>query len=138
MDSTHGPTTPALNHLAQGIREYSLYQAVQLVLKRLQEAHPDCDEETLYERIEFQANPSLCFPGSDIDRVQFFEEHGELRARTRVTLLGLFGLVSPLSAFYSEQALRDSEDGNPPRVFLDLLYNTLPPLPLPLPLHYLY
>src|SRR5690606_13303729 len=138
MDSTHGPTTPALNHLAQGIREYSLYQAVQLVLKRLQEAHPDCDEETLYERIEFQANPSLGFPGSDIDRVQFFEENGELRARMRINLVGLFGGGSPLPAFYSEQALGDSEDGNPTRVFLDLFNNRLQRLLLPIWRKYRY
>lgn len=138
MDSTHGPTTPALNHLAQGIREYSLYQAVQLVLKRLQDAHPGCDEETLYERIEFQANPSLGFPGSDIDRVQFFEEHGELRARIRLNLLGLFGGSSPLPAFYSEQAFAEENEANTTRDFLDLFNNRLQRMLLPIWRKYRY
>ena len=101
MDATYGAAAPALSRLSKGIREYSLFQAVQLVLERLGAAHPHLDEERLYEYLEFQANPSLGFPGSDIDRVQFFEEHGELRARMRVNLVGLFGGGSPLPAFYS-------------------------------------
>ena len=91
MDAAHGATAPALNRLSRGIREYSLFQGVQLVLERLQAAHPELDEEALYQRLELQANPSMGFPGSDIDRVQFFEEHGELRARLRINLVSLFG-----------------------------------------------
>jgi type VI secretion system protein ImpH len=129
---------PALSRLSQGIREYSLFQAVQLVLERLRAAHPHLDEEELYTRLELQANPSLGFPGSDIDRVQFFEEHGELRARLRINLLSLFGGGSPLPAFYDEQALGDSEDGNPTRDFLDLFNNRLQRLLLPIWQKYRY
>jgi type VI secretion system protein ImpH len=138
MDATYGAAAPALSLLSKGIREYSLFQAVQLVLERLKVAHPQLDEEHLYEYLEFQANPSLGFPGSDIDRVQFFEEHGELRARMRVNLVGLFGGGSPLPAFYSEQALGDSEDGNPTRDFLDLFNNRLQRLLLPIWQKYRY
>lgn len=138
MDATHGAAAPALTRLSKGIREYSLFQAVQLVLERLKVAHPQLDDERLYEYLEFQANPSLGFPGSDIDRVQFFEEHGELRARMRVNLVGLFGGGSPLPAFYSEQALGDSEDGNPTRDFLDLFNNRLQRLLLPIWQKYRY
>ena len=138
MDATYGAAAPALSRLSKGIREYSLFQAVQLVLERLKVAHPQLDEERLYEYLEFQANPSLGFPGSDIDRVQFFEEHGELRARMRVNLVGLFGGGSPLPAFYSEQALGDSEDGNPTRDFLDLFNNRLQRLLLPIWQKYRY
>src|SRR3990167_3946825 len=70
-------TEPGLSRLSRGIREYSLFQGVQLVLERLQAAHPELDEEALYQHLELQANPSMGFPGSDIDRVQFFEEHGD-------------------------------------------------------------
>jgi len=138
MDAAHGAAAPALNRLSRGIREYSLFQAVQLVLERLAEAHPHLDEQRLYEYLEFQANPSLGFPGSDIDRVQFFEEHGELRARLRINLLGLFGGSSPLPAFYSEQALGDSHEGNPTRDFLDLFNNRLQRLLLPIWRKYRY
>ena len=131
MDAAHGATAPALNRLSRGIREYSLFQGVQLVLERLHAAHPELDEEALYQRLELQANPSMGFPGSDIDRVHFFEEHGELRARMRINLVSLFGAGSPLPAFYGEQALGDSEDGNPTRDFLDLFNNRLQRLLLP-------
>ena len=101
---------PGLNRISQGIREYSLFQGVLLVMDRLKVAHPELDEEALYEHLEFQANPSLGFPGSDVDRVEFFQEHGELRARLRINLVSLFGAGSPLPAFYGEQALGDSAE----------------------------
>ncbi|WP_312289328.1 type VI secretion system baseplate subunit TssG [Stutzerimonas nitrititolerans] len=138
MDAAHGSTTVALNPLRRGIREYSLFQGVLLVLDRLRQAHPELDDESLYERLEFEANPSLGFPGSDIDQVQFFEEQGELRARLRVNLIGLFGSSSPLPAFYGEQALGDGEDGNPTRAFLDLFNNRLQRLMLPIWQKYRY
>nr|WP_286948168.1 type VI secretion system baseplate subunit TssG [Pseudomonas sp. UBA6718] len=138
MDAAHGAATPALNRLSRGIREYSLFQGVLQVLDRLRTAHPELDEEALYERLEFQANPSLGFPGSDTDRLEFFEEHGELRARLRINLVGLFGAGSPLPAFYSEQALGDGPEGNTTRDFLDLFNDRLQRLLLPIWRKYRY
>ena len=125
MDTSYGPSAAALNGLTRVIREYSLFQAVLLVVDRLREAHPSLSESDLYDQLEFQANPSLGFPGSDVDRVEFFTEHGELRARMRFNLISLVGSGSPLPAFYGEQALGDSEDGNPTRNFLDLFHHRL-------------
>ncbi|AGI22655.1 hypothetical protein H681_03865 [Pseudomonas sp. ATCC 13867] len=138
MDAAHGAAAPALSRLRRDIREYSLFQAVQLVIERLREAGAAEDEEALYDRLEFQANPSLGFPGSDIHSVQFFEENGVLRARLRINLIGLFGSGSPLPAFYGEQALGDSEDGNPTRDFLDLFHHRLQRLLLPVWQKYRY
>ncbi|WP_217477788.1 type VI secretion system baseplate subunit TssG [Stutzerimonas stutzeri] len=138
MDATYGTTAPALSRLSRGIREYSLFQGVLLVMDRLKTAHPDLNEERLYEQLEFQANPSLGFPGSDIERVDFFEEAGELRARLRINLVSLFGAGSPLPAFYADQALGDSVDGNPTREFLDLFNNRLQRLMLPVWQKYRY
>ncbi len=138
MDAAHGAAAPALSRISRGIREYSLFQGVLLVMDRLKAAHPDLDEEALYEHLEFQANPSLGFPGSDVDRVEFFQEHGELRARLRVNLVSLFGAGSPLPAFYGEQALGDSAEGNPTREFLDLFNNRLQRLMLPIWQKYRY
>ncbi|MGK9066511.1 type VI secretion system baseplate subunit TssG [Stutzerimonas chloritidismutans] len=129
---------PGLNRISQGIREYSLFQGVLLVMDRLKAAHPDLDDEALYEYLEFQANPSLGFPGSDVDRVEFFQEDGELRARLRINLVSLFGAGSPLPAFYGEQALGDSTEGNPTREFLDLFNNRLQRLMLPIWQKYRY
>ncbi|CAE6936752.1 MULTISPECIES: type VI secretion system baseplate subunit TssG [Pseudomonas] len=138
MDATHGVTAPALSGLSQVIREYSLFQAVQRVLYRLREAHPFMSEEELYDQLEFQANPSLGFPGSDVDRVEFFQEEGLLRCRLRFNLIGLFGASSPIPAFYGEQALGDSPEGNPTREFLDLFNHRLQRLLLPIWRKYRY
>ncbi|MCE4057987.1 type VI secretion system baseplate subunit TssG [Pseudomonas sp. Au-Pse12] len=138
MDATHGLAAPALSELSRGIREYSLFQAVMLVVDRLRDAHPNLSDDELYDQLEFQANPSLGFPGSDVDRVEFFEEHGLLHARLRFNLIGLFGAGSPLPAFYGEQALGDGEEGNPTRHFLDLFHHRLQRLMLPIWRKYRY
>ncbi|MBB4866925.1 type VI secretion system protein ImpH [Pseudomonas nitritireducens] len=138
MDAAYGTATPALSRLRRNIREYSLFQAVQLVIERLRDTDSQEDEEALYDRLEFQANPSLGFPGSDIQSVQFFEENGVKRARLRINLVSLFGSGSPLPAFYGEQALGDSEDGNPTRDFLDLFHHRLQRLLLPIWQKYRY
>jgi type VI secretion system protein ImpH len=138
MDTPHGPSAAALNGLSRVIREYSLFQAVRVVVDRLREMHPHLSEDDLYDRLEFQANPSLGFPGSDVDRVEFFEEHGQVRARLRFNLMGLVGSGSPLPAFYAEQALSDSEGGNPTRQFLDLFHHRLQRLMWPIWRKYRY
>ena len=138
MDTTYGPTATSLNGLSQVIREYSLFQSVLLVIERLRDAHPLLSEDDLYDHVEFQANPSLGFPGSDVDRVEFFNEHGQLRARLRFNLIGLVGASSPLPAFYGEQALGDGEDGNPTRHFLDVFHHRLQRLMLPIWKKYRY
>jgi predicted component of type VI protein secretion system len=96
METAHGFAAPAVSALARGIREYSLFQAVLLVMDRLRQEYPGLGDEALYDQLEFQANPSLGFPGSDVDRVEFFEERGMLRARLRFNMIGLFGASSPL------------------------------------------
>lgn len=140
MDTTYGPATAALSltRLTRGIREYSLFQAVLLVVDRLRQAHPHLSQDDVYDQLEFQANPSLGFPGSDVDRVEFFHEHGLMRARLRFNVIGLVGAGSPLPAFYGEQALGDSEDGNPTRYFLDLFHHRLQRLMLPIWKKYRY
>lgn len=137
MDTPHGPAAASISVLTRGIREYSLFQAVLLVVDRLREAHPNLDDEALYDRLEFRANPSQGFPTSDIDRVEFFEEHGQVRARLSMNLISLVGAGSPLPAFYGEQA-QGEEDGNPTRDFLDVFHHRLQRLMLPIWRKYRY
>lgn len=138
MATPDGPATPALTALSCVIREYSLFQAVLQVIKRLRVAHPTLDADALYDQLEFQANPGLGFPGHDIDRVEFFVERGLLRARLRLNVLGLCGAGSPLPAFYGEQAFTDSVGGNTTREFLDLFHHRLQRLMLPIWRKYRY
>ena len=138
MATSDGPATPAVTQLARVIREYSLFQAVLQVIKRLRDAHPMLDDDALYDRLEFHANPGLGFPGHDIDRVEFFVEHGQLRARLRLNVLGLCGAGSPLPAFYGEQAFAEGVGGNTTRDFLDLFHHRLQRLMLPIWRKYRY
>ena len=138
MAIPHGATAPALNALCCGIREYTLFQAIEQVIERLREAHPLMDEDALYDLLEFQANPGLGFAGHDIDRVAFFMEHGQLRARLRLNILGLVGAGSPLPAFYAEQAFAELSGGNPTLYFLDIFHHRLHRLMWPIWRKYRY
>ncbi|TVP91898.1 MAG: type VI secretion system baseplate subunit TssG [Pseudomonadaceae bacterium] len=139
MDTAYGLTAPAVNADDNSIREYGLFQGILVVLHRLQAANPELDEQTLYEQcLTFQANPSLGFPGSDIDRVEYYEVDQRLCARMRLNLVSLFGASSPLPAFYAEQALGDNPQGNPTREFLDLFNDRLQRLLLPIWQKYRY
>ncbi|MBY8950862.1 type VI secretion system baseplate subunit TssG [Pseudomonas carnis] len=133
-----GTATPALTQLCRVIREYTLFQAVLQVTEHLREAHPLLDDDALYDQLEFQANPGLGFAAHDIDRVEFFMEQGQLRARLRLNVLGLFGAGSPLPAFYGEQAFAERSGGNPTRDFLDLFHHRLHRLMLPIWRKYRY
>jgi type VI secretion system protein ImpH len=138
MANPDGPAAPALTELSRVIREYSLFQAILQVIKRLRDAHPLLDDNALYDRLEFQANPGLGFPGHDIDRLEFFVEHGQWRARLRLNVLGLCGAGSPLPAFYGEQAFSERVGGNTTRDFLDLFHHRLQRLMLPIWRKYRY
>ncbi len=138
MATTDGAPAPALTQLSRIIREYSLFQAVLQVIKRLRDAHPLLGDDALYDLLEFQANPGLGFPGHDIDRVEFFIEHDQLRARLRLNVLGLCGAGSPLPAFYSEQACADGVTGHTTRDFLNIFHHRLQRLMLPIWRKYRY
>ncbi|MFN3355530.1 MAG: type VI secretion system baseplate subunit TssG [Pseudomonas sp.] len=138
MATPDGPTASVLTELSGVIREYSLFQAIVQVLKRLREANPALDDDALYKCLEFQANPGLGFPGHEIDRVEFFVECGQLRARLRLNVLSLCGAASPLPAFYSEQAYADGAGGNATRDFLDVFHHRLQRLMLPIWRKYRY
>ena len=138
MATPDGPTTLALTALSCVIREYSLFQAVMQVIQRLRVEYPTLDDDALYDRLEFQANPGLGFPAHDIDRLEFFVEHGQVRARLRLNVLGLCGAGSPLPAFYGEQALDDGSSGKATRDFLDLFHHRLQRLMLPIWRKYRY
>ncbi|MDR6234520.1 type VI secretion system baseplate subunit TssG [Pseudomonas oryzihabitans] len=140
MDTTHGSAAADLNRsaLCREIREYSLFQGIGQVLRQLHRLEPTLAEEQLYERLEFQANPSLAFPGSDIEQLEFIADADGLRARLQLNLGALMGSGSPLPAFYSEQALGDGEQGRTTRDFLDLFNHRLHRLLLPIWRKYRY
>jgi type VI secretion system protein ImpH len=69
---------------------------------------------------------SLDYAGSDISRVEEAED-GAIELST--TFMGLYGISSPLPAYYTEELLDDEWDGNTaPRDFLDIIHQHLYPL----------
>ncbi|QNQ97581.1 type VI secretion protein [Pseudomonas oryzihabitans] len=140
MDTAYRSAAADLNRsaLCRDIREYSLFQGIGQVLLQLHRLVPVLSEEQLYERLEFHANPSLAFPGSDIERLEFIEDTDGLRARLQLNLGALMGSGSPLPAFYSEQALSDGMQGSTTRDFLDLFNHRLHRLLLPIWRKYRY
>jgi len=138
MGATHGAATAALAALGPVVREYSIYQAIPLILNSLAEIYPGLTEEQLHDFLELQANPSFGFPGSDIDRLEVFEEHGLLRVKLRLNVIGLIGAASPLPVFYAEQALGYSEKINTTRDFMDVFHHRLQKLMVPVWRKYRY
>lgn len=139
MGATNGPPALAVSGLSQAIREYSIFQAVPEVMGRLRQANADLNDEQLYDLVEFQANPSFGFPGSDVESVQFFGDGGRLRARLRLNLISLVGAGSPLPAFYAEQLFdQDLGKAETTRNFLDLFHHRLQRLLLPIWRKYRY
>ncbi|KPB71105.1 type VI secretion system baseplate subunit TssG [Pseudomonas cannabina] len=131
MDATHGTATAALIALSLSIREYSIYQAIPLILGILRDLHPDADDEQLHDFLELRANAGLGFPGSDIEDMECFEEHGCLYVRLRLNMMSLAGADSPLPAFYVEQALGERDKPNATRDFLDVFNHRLQKLMVP-------
>ncbi|WP_439851376.1 type VI secretion system baseplate subunit TssG [Pseudomonas syringae] len=138
MDTTHGAATTALTALSQDIREYSVYQAIPLILVILREIYPDADDEQLHDFLELRANPGLGFPGSDIECMGFFEDHGSLYVRLHLNMMSLVGADSPLPAFYVEQAVGERDKSNATRDFLDVFNHRLQKLMLPVWRKYRY
>ncbi|MBN2320585.1 MAG: type VI secretion system baseplate subunit TssG [Acidobacteria bacterium] len=79
------------------------------------------------EIIRFRPDTSLAFPASDVAELDFVESPGTGKNRYRITttFLGLYGSTSPLPSFYSEEILRNDEDQDRIRDFLDLFHHRL-------------
>jgi len=75
-----------------------------------------------HERIRFTTNPSLGFPPSDVDSIEWSGSEGEERATVNVNFMGLHGQASPLPLTYSQELLWDLQEpeGRRQRDFLDL------------------
>ena len=132
--------------------DYDFYQAVRLLerakqQKAAQQAIPATDGATqtklpgrrrvraqvaeqqqaaAQDRIRIRPELSLDYADSDIAGVQTLDD-GSVELTT--TFMGLYGISSPLPAYYTEELLDDEWDGNTaPRDFLDIIHQHLYPL----------
>ena len=84
--------------------------------------------EELFRLIRVRPHLSLDFPGTDIVKVEKFD-NGQAHFRITATFLGLYGSSSPLPTFYTEDLIEEEREGrNAAREFLDIInqqfYNT--------------
>jgi type VI secretion system protein ImpH len=79
------------------------------------------------EVLRFSHDPSMTFHAGDISKVTFNDERtGSVQPRVVSTFLGLYGTVSPLAAYFSEDVLRaEADDENSLRAFYDLFHHRL-------------
>lgn len=75
-----------------------------------------------HERIRFVSNPSLGFPASEVESVEWSGREGEEVATVTVNFMGLQGQASPLPLTYAQELLWDlnEPEGRRQRDFLDL------------------
>jgi type VI secretion system protein ImpH len=110
--------------LRHEVREYEFTALVRELLDQLAPAAPPGEVGVpADERIRFATNPSLGFPRSDVQSVEWREgPEGPPHARVEVNFMGLHGTASPLPLHMVSTVLRDLPEPEGLRVldFLDL------------------
>ncbi len=82
------------------------------------------------ECVRLRPSVSLSFPTADLEEADTVEINGSPITRLTTTFLGLYGVTSPIPAFYGEEILEDALDcpeGEEPatRAFLDIIHHRL-------------
>lgn len=119
-------TTDLENDLLENGPEYDYFQAVRMIgllanHKRREEGY------TGDYRLRIRPELSFNYPTSDIAEIRQLDEETGFAITT--TFLGLYGISSPLPAFFTEELLDDEwEDDEAPRGFLDVFHQHLYPL----------
>jgi len=114
-------TTDLENDLLENGPEYDYFQAVRMV--GLLAKHKSEDNY----KLKVQPELSFNYPTSDIAGIRRIEDGSGFSIDT--TFLGLYGVSSPLPAFFTEELLDDEwEDDDAPRGFVDVIHHHLYPL----------
>lgn len=112
--------TPELRHPAHAWEFHPLVRHLLERLKpRTRPGEPGRPED---ERVRFATNPSLGFPASDVEQLEWSGPEGQERATITVNFMGLQGQASPLPSHYAQEVLWDlaEPEGRRVRDFLDL------------------
>jgi type VI secretion system protein ImpH len=110
MATPHGKSpSPLKDELVSQAPRFAFYQAMRL-LNRLSSGE-----------VRVRPELSLGFPASDVTRIE--ERPDKNGFAMTATFLGLYGVSSPLPAFYTEDLFRD--DSAATREFLDILHQRL-------------
>ncbi len=95
--------------------------AIQVSISILKKIYPNLEFDALYEKIRFNANPSLSFQKSDIKDIIFVNKNNTISVEMTLNFLSIFGASSPIPSHYSEKILRDSQKDKVLYDFLNIL-----------------
>lgn len=125
-DADRGPDHPLTRAIAAEGYRFSFFQVVRL----LQHAFPDRARvggpgPASQELLRFRPSLDMAFATSDVREVRpFVGPDGAPRYEVTVTFMGLYGTVSPLPSYFTEELLRQ-EDDSITRGVLDLFHHRL-------------
>ncbi|MDI6791673.1 MAG: type VI secretion system baseplate subunit TssG [bacterium] len=126
---------PLIRTLLEKAHSFSFFQAVQLLeryclrnqVSARRAARVGYQGPADAEAVRFRPVASLSFPFSDIAAVEKIDPGNDHPPRFRITttFLGLYGTVSPLPSFYTEDILWKDLDDTCVRDFLDIFHHRL-------------
>lgn len=108
--------------------EYDYYQAVRLIALLGRKIGTDTTEIADYK---LKVTPKLSFdyPSSDISDITVTEDNEVKEFSITTTFMGLYGVSSPLPAYFTEELLDDEwNDIHAPKGFVDVIHQHLYPL----------
>ena len=129
MADKNRTATPALiSELLRNPQQFTFHQAVRLLLADSTDSAPQglsCPADQ--EKIRFRPHASFGFPSSDVQSIDKWPVEGDLSPPYRMTInfSGLYGSVSPLPAFYTEELLAGNEKESNQRDFFDLFHHRI-------------
>lgn len=128
------PTTNQLIHsLAENCKGNSFFKTVWL-LQHLHSDRPNVGHNgpMAAEVIRFRSNASLSFPIADVAHIELLKEDvtpkGEFalkKALFDVNFIGLYGSITPLPVFYTEDIIQGDPEKSTVRDFLDIFHHRL-------------
>lgn len=121
-------TTPLIEELLRTPRQFSFFQAVRLLEAYSgQSARIGRNGPVPKEPIRFRPHASLAFASSDVERVEIMkdDEDGDMLFRMTVNFIGLYGTVSPLPVFYTEELIEGNIEESSRRDFFDLFHHRI-------------
>jgi type VI secretion system protein ImpH len=121
------PGEPAADLIARLLAEphrFSFFEAVRLLTRAVPGAVPPgrAGSPSL-EAVRLRPALSFAFPNADVVSVEETQDGERRRFVVESTFLGLYGTVSPLPAFVSEDLLTEQDDESLVRGFLDIFHH---------------
>lgn len=127
-DENRTTAAPLISELLRDPHQFSFYQAVRLLIACNPEAAPPgmagpADQE----RLRFRPHASFAFPSSDVESIEKVRAGRDTESVFRMTVnfMGLYGSVSPLPAFYTEELIAGNQEESNRRDFLDLFHHRI-------------